>query len=181
MSKTFFENPLYVYIALGFAELILAVIWYERRHRTWIKSLIVPPVLAVVVALVAHFVVTDREQIIAAARDIAEAIEQQQFQRIPEHLDEKFVATLNGRSVGKDKVTALCNAEVDRWGITGVNFHNMSVEVTPTQARMHLTTFVFYGREGSSRTALIWDVLWIRRDGRWRIREVAEPQHGFEL
>jgi len=74
MSETFFENPLYVYIALGLVEVVLLGIWFERRAPGAARAMIVPPVLAGVVALMAHWVVTDREQIQTASQDIAEAI-----------------------------------------------------------------------------------------------------------
>ena len=61
MSETFFENPVYVYIALAVAELVLFIIWRETRTRKAALCLLIPPLLAVVIGLIAHFVVTDHE------------------------------------------------------------------------------------------------------------------------
>ena len=50
-----FEDPLYVYVALALAELVLAAVWYEKRKSAeggasaakFAPLLLVPPVLAV--------------------------------------------------------------------------------------------------------------------------------------
>jgi len=179
MSETFFENPLYVYIALGLVELVLLGIWFDRRLRGVAMTMIVPLVLAGIVALVAHLVVTDREQIEAAAQDIADAIAQKQYERIPPHLDEKFLARLHGSVVNKATVIAACNAQITRYGITKVNFHRMKVQIDGQSAKMHVTTFVFFGK--NSRTSLVWDARWVKRKDRWLVLEVSEPKQGFEL
>jgi len=179
VSETFFENPLYVYIALGLVEVVLLGIWFERRAPGAARAMIVPPVLAGVVALVAHWVVTDREQIQTASQDIAEAIVQRQYGRIAPHLDEKFLAHLHGSIVNKPAVVAVCKAQIARHGITKVNFHRMQVRVDGRRAKMHVTTFVFFGEQG--RTALVWDARWIKRGDKWLVLEVSEPKQGFDL
>ncbi len=181
MAETFFEDPIYVYFALAFTELVLGVIWYEKRTTRWALSLLIPVALAGAVVLVEQLVVTDKEQIVSAARDITEAIESRELERIPEHLDEKFVARLRGMRIGRDEVVAVCNARISRWNISGVSFGKHDVEVTGSQATMHVVTILSYGEEGSSRTSLIWDIIWVKRDGRWRILEVAEPRQGIEF
>jgi len=179
MSETFFESPLYVYAALGLAELVLAVFWYERRGRKFALAMVVPPVLAAGVALVAHLVVTDREQIESAAQDIANAIEQRRVDRIPGHFDDAFTARVAGMTITKPQVVAVCNSNVQKWDVSRVVFHKVSVEVSGSRAAMHLTTFLTYGQ--GSRTGLIWDLTWIKRGERWLILEVEEPTQGFEL
>ncbi len=83
--------------------------------------------------------------------------------------------------IGRDEVVAVCNARISRWNISGVSFGKHDVEVTGSQATMHVVTILSYGEEGSSRTSLIWDIIWVKRDGRWRILEVAEPRQGVEF
>ena len=181
MSETFFESPLYVYVTLVLAELVLGVIWYESRKGKWVLGLLGPPMLGLAVGLVEHFVVTDREQIVAAVEEIAEAVETRQLHRMPQHLDEQFTATLGGMRITKDEVVAVCNANVSKWSIREVNFHGMQVEITGREARMEVTTFLVYGREGNLRSSLMWDITWIKRQGRWLILDVAQPRHGFKL
>lgn len=179
MSETFFESPLYVYFALALGELVLGVLWHERRTRKFALAMIAPPVLAVLVGLVAWLVVTDREQIESAARDIANAIEQNQTQRIPAHLDADFTASVGGMPIRKEGVVMVCNSNIERWGIDRVTFHKVDVQVDGSRARMHLTTFLTY--DGGQRSGLIWDLEWINRGGEWLILKVAEPKQGFEL
>ena len=181
MSETFFESPLYVYVALVFAELVLAAIWRERRSTKWLKAMLIPAALAVVVAGVAHFVVTDREQIIAAARDIAEAVEADQYDRIPEHLDDEFSARVAMLTATKDDVIAAGRQRVRQYNIVSIVFHGMKIEATGDRATMHVTTILRGGDEGRQRTSLIWDVTWIDRDDRWRVLEVTSLTQGFEL
>jgi len=180
MKEAFFESPFYVYLTLAFAELVLVVVWHEKRTRAWALSLLIPVLLTGAVVLVERLVVTDREQIIAAARDIAAAVETRDLERIPQHLDDKFSAKLPGKRIDRDKAVAEINAKISRRNITGVNFRKTDIEVTGSEAKMHTTTILIYGEEGS-RTSLIWDITWIKRAGRWKILEVAEPRHGIEL
>ncbi len=180
MVETFFENPLYIYFALALAELVLVVIWYEKRTSRWVLSLVIPVVLAGVVGLVAHLVVTDRERIIAAVKDIARSVESGQLQQLPDHLDRDFTARLEGLRVGKRQVVALCNSRISRWRIRRVSFAKMKVEVASEEAKMHVVTILTYG-EDSRRTPLIWDAVWIKRGGSWLILRVAEPKHGIEF
>ena len=181
MSETFFENPLYVYVALALSEVVLVALFFERRSRRAACLLLVPAALAGVVALVAHLVRTDREKIIAAARDIADAVEAGQFDRIAAHLDDDFSASLDGRTVTKAQTVAVCTTVVKRWDITAVTFHNVTVEVTGDRAKMHLTTFISFKAAGPRRTGVIWDVRWIRRSDKWLLLEAEEPTPGFEL
>jgi len=181
MSETFFESPLYVYIALGLAELVLAAIWYERRNRHWALAMVVPPVLVVAVALVAHWVVTDREKIILAAGDIARAAEAGRLERIPPHLDEAFSSAAAGMDLRKSGVVDALEARIRRWRISAIRFNKMRVEIDDGRARMHVTTVISYGRNGDGRAFLIWDVLWAKRGDTWRILEVQSVRQGIEL
>ncbi len=181
MSETFFESPLYVYFALGLAELVLAVIWHEKRTRRWAISLAIPIVLAGVVVLVEHVVVTDREQITAAALDIADAIESRQLDRISPHLDDEFQAIFQGIPISKDGVISVCQSQISNWEIKRINFGRTVIKVDGRSATMHLNTFLVYGEKRESRTAMIWDIRWIEREAGWKMYRVSEPKQGFEF
>jgi len=181
MSETFFENPLYVYLALGFCELVLAVIWHERRAKTWGLAMLVPPVLAAVVALVAHLVVTDREQILRAARDIAQAVETNQLERIPAHLDDDFISNVPRMRLTKADVLAAFRTETKKHAIRGVKFGRTTVEIAGREAEMHTVTVIIYGEKGEGRLWMIWDVLGFKRAGGWKILEVRQLRQGIEL
>lgn len=181
MAETFFEDPTYVWITLVFAEIVLAALWYEKRTRGWALSLAAPVLLAGIVTLVAWLVVTDREQILNVSREIAAAVEDGQAERIPQHLDEDFSASILGQRIARARVVAYCNSQTRQWGIKSITFHKPNVEVTGDEATMNLTTFITYGRDGGGKTSMIWEVLWIKRSGRWRVSEVIEARQGFKL
>ena len=180
-SELFFENPAYVYLTLALAEFALLAIWYERRGRNWALSLAAPVVAAAVVALVAHLVKTDREQIVAAAEDIAAAVQARQPARIPPHLDEQFTMSLHGFTLLKADVVEVCNAETTQWGINTVKFHKVEVAVDGKRARMRIITLIYYQQGGNQPISLIWNVDWIKRSDGWKILKVDEPRQGFEL
>ena len=181
MSETFFENPVYVYISLGLAELVLAAIWHERRSRRVAWMMLIPLVLAIGVAVVEHLVVTDREQIIAAAGEMADAVEADQPDRIAEHIDDDFScrAPLLSLSITKADVVALAKTKILTHDITSVKLAKMDVEVAGRTANMHVVTMVRYGGKEGAKTPLTWDVVWIKRQSGWRVLEVTGLRHGI--
>lgn len=183
MSETFFENPIYVYIALGLAELVIAAVWYERRNRRLILAMLIPPVLAIGVAVVERLVVTDREQIMAAAGQMAEAVERRQLDRIVEHIDDEFSsgARMFSLSITKANIVAFANSRISRYSISSIKLAKVGVEVTGRTAKMHLLTMVHHGQDGRAKTPLIWDIVWIRRRDGWRMLEVTGLRQGIEF
>jgi hypothetical protein len=179
IRANFFEDPLYVYIALAFVELVLVAIWYERRTRAWAMWLLSPAVAGGLVLAVSTLVVTDREQILAAAGRIARDLEAGSLAAAGEYLDEGY------RGLGGDKQGALAagRAAIQAYRIQSIRFTRMNVEVTSRQARMHAATIIeLVSREwGSGGAALVWDVRWVKRKDGWRIVDVQEPQHRTEF
>ncbi len=181
MTELFFESPFNLYLGLGVIEFPLILIWFARRGRIRLVTLLVPPVLAGIIALVAHLVVTDREQIIAVTEDIARAVESGQTQRIAGHIDEQFTGYLHGMLVRKKELVAVCNISIEKWGISKIALHKMDVEVSSPKAKMHVNTIITYGAHGGGRAALIWNTTWIKRGKKWFVFGVQEPRTGFEL
>jgi hypothetical protein len=179
LGRTFFEDPLYVYIALVFAELVLAAIWYERRSRRWAMLLLAPVVAAGAVFAVSTLVVTDREQILAAAARIARDLEGGSVAAAQEYLDDEY------RGVGMDKQGALAlgRTAIQTYHIRSIRFTRMNVEVASRRARMRAATIIeIAAREfGSGQAPLVWEVRWIKRKAGWRIIDVEEPQQRLEL
>ena len=176
LSQLFFEDPLYVYITLAFAELVLLAIWHETRSRRWLIALAGPPVLAGIVLLVATAVVTDREQIIQAAHTIARDAEAGDVAAAQTYLDDRY----SGLGVNKPGVVAIARAFLTKYQVTHVGFTRLTVEVyRDGRATMHAATIIAFGSEG--KTAIVWDVQWVKRPAGWRILEVAEPQNKLEF
>ena len=181
MRETFFENPLWAYVVLGLAAVVLLAVFLERRTPRRAALLLVPVVLAGLTFLVERVVLTDREKIVRAAEDIAHAVETGRTEEIPRYLDGKFVARLRGLPVIKPAVVAVCRSETSAWGIVGVSLHNVQVQVTGMQAKMHVNSIISFGEGGRQRTGIIWDVLWIKRGQEWLVLEVSDPRPGLEL
>ncbi|MCJ7543682.1 MAG: hypothetical protein MUP47_03790 [Phycisphaerae bacterium] len=173
-ERAFLEDPLYVYIALGFAELVLAVIWHETRARRWSSALVVPPLLAVAVWALATWAVTDREQIIRATERIARDAEAGSVAAAEEFLDDDY------RGFGESKAGLLeaGRATLKAYPIKKVGFTRVEVTVEDTEATMHLSTIITLV-EG--KVGLAWDVRWVKRPAGWRIVSADEPTSKVEL
>jgi len=184
MSEALFENPTYIYLSLGFAVLVLAAVWYERRSKGLIWAMAIPVVLGLCVVVVAHLVVTDREQIAAAARGIAEAAESRNFQEIPQHIDDSFRMDFSPYGVGvltKEDITRRVSGEVSSYGVVKVVIGKTGIAVTGRKASMHIQIMIHYGGESGYKVPFIWDVAWIKRDDGWKVLEVTSVKQAMEL
>jgi hypothetical protein len=174
LRQAFLEDPLYIYIALGFAELVLAVIRHETRARRWSSALVVPPVLAVAVWALSTWVVTDREQIIAATERIARGVEAGSVAAAEETLDDDY----RGWAGDKAGILEAGRAALRAYPIQKVGFTRVEVTVEGTEAALRLSTIVTI-QEG--KVGLVWDVRWVKRPSGWRIVAVDEPVSKVEL
>lgn len=174
LRQAFLEDPLYVYFALGFAELVLAVIWHEKRTRRWSSALVVPPLLAAAVWALSTWVVTDREQIIRATEAIARDVEAGSVAAAEELLDDDY----RGWESTKAGLLEAGRAALKMYRIEKVGFTRMEVTVEGTEATLHVGTIITL--EGG-KAGIAWDVRWIKCPVGWRILEVSEPQSKLEL
>jgi len=179
LQEIFLEGPLGVYLALIFAEVVLAGWWYESRRGGAKLAMLVPPILAVMVLGVSTLIVTDRQEILRAAKTIARQAEAGRLEALEELLDDDYAGFGNDKAgaiaVAK---SALRNDQVYR-----VRFTRLQVQVEGGEAAMHAATVVEFGdaRFGSGRTGVIFEVRWIRRPGGWRIIHVRPPRLGVEV
>ncbi len=180
LARTFLEEPWAVYLLLGIAEIVLAIIWYERRTRRCAFLLAVPPSLAVAVFAIATLVVTDREQIIAAADQICSEISRGDFDAVGSRLDDDF----SGYWLDKQAALVAGKAAAGEFGIAGVSITQKEVTVAGRNATMQAMTVITFRHPGETReqrTALVWDIGWVKRDGKWLIRTVQEPRAALGL
>jgi hypothetical protein len=175
LGRLFFEDSLYVYITLAFAELVIGAIWHETRSRRWLVALAGPPILAGIVLAVSAWVVTDREKIIEATRAIARDAEAGSLAVAETYLDDDY----DGLGFSKAGVLAIGKAVLNAHRVKRVGFTRVTVEVTGASATMHLGTIITLAEGG--KVTLIWDVRWVKRPGGWRILHLAEPQSRLEL
>jgi len=118
-------------------------------------------------------VVTDREYIDRAARDVSAGFEKGDFPAILKHLDDRFVANFTGSMLVKRDVQAAARLEKEKWNIGRIYFTDVKIEFAGTRATMRLTTLIEGNWQGvSARNVLTWKVLWIKRQKTWLILEV---------
>jgi len=151
LQEIFLEGPLGVYLALIFAEVVLAGWWYESRRGGAKLAMLVPPILAVMVLGVSTLIVTDRQEILRAAKTIARQAEAGRL----EALEQVYRVRFTRLQVQVEGGEAAMHAA------TVVEFGD--------------------ARFGSGRTGVIFEVRWIRRPGGWRIIHVRPPRLGVEV
>jgi len=176
LETTFFESPFYVYVALGFLELVIAAVWYERRRRTWAIALVVPPLLAGVVAIVAAAVVTDREQIVNALAEIAADVEAGRVDAAEHYLDEVYA----GYGQSKAEVVAMTRSAIARYQLQSIELKRLTVTVAGGSADAEVTTHVKLQGSviGGHTMPVHWRTRWRKRPSGWRIVKVEELDVG---
>lgn len=176
LRHTLFEDPLYVYITLGIAELAIGAIGYERRTRRMAALLLIPPVLAGGAALLAWAVVTDREQIADASRDILRDVEAGRLDAVEHYLHEDFA----GKAFGSREVAVSeARKALDRYKVTSAVLRLATIEVEEGRGRMECSIVVTLS--GSDvpidRHPMNWELLWRKQPAAegnpWRIIEAT--------
>jgi len=142
-------------------------------------AILAPPLLAGGVFMLERFVVTDREQLIMHARQIAQQAQIPSVQAIEQLID----ADYRGWGFDRDGAVKLVWTSLETFSVRSVRFTKMYVEVSADRAQMHAGTIVEYsaGQFGDGHTSLIWNVEWIKRLAGWRILSADQPQQGLEL
>lgn len=168
-----FERPLYIYVAAAVAVLVLLAMWWQRRDRKLLLWMIAPVAVAGAVTLTAWLVVTDREQLKAASRDIADAVVAREVPRIMWYLDDSFEARIDRMSFSKAMVEQEVNLLVDKHRIEGINFGDYSIAIEGRRATMIVNTKIFFD---GGMDSLTWEIIWTKRPAGWRILTVGEPQ-----
>ena len=175
LKTLFFENPFYVYVTLGVAELVLAAIWWERRTPRWRQVLLIPPVLAGLVLLVERLVVTDREQLLADVREIARSLEMHQTETLDRYLDDDFRGYLGGREMDRKAAIETADQVVKGMGVSSVSLRDVEVQVNGATARMRGEAWLTFQDPniGVGRGRLDWEIVWLERGDQWRIAELV--------
>ncbi len=180
MAELLFERPLSIYIALVFLTLILGVFWITSRNKKLLLAMGIIIALGGIVGVVAHLVVTDREIIIAAARDIAQCVQDKQYDRILPHIDEDFSGRILDRRINKGTIADTAKSKVQQHNVFTIRFSRAEVEINGDTAEMDCRTMIIYGKE-NTKSPLSWDATWIKRGDRWLVKSLSGPGFGFKL
>jgi hypothetical protein len=174
LKALLFENPLKLYLLLAVAEVVVAAFWYSRRTRRWGLGMLVPVLLAVVVALTAHLVMTDREQIAAALKAIAASAEAGDLSAAAGYLDADCVgAGYRGSRLEREELILLGQQALRKYPVQTVRLSNVETKIAGANATTTLNTHVTF-RSGE-RYRLDWKVQWAKRPAGWRIVAVELP------
>lgn len=171
MQSIFTDSPTYAYVALVAAEVVLLAIWHERRTRKLALALGVPILLAGAVFVVEAMVVTDREIIEDATRQIAHDLVEGSTASVELYLDDEFGGTWASKklAIGAAKVAIMV------YKVCSIRFGRLEVEVDGDEAKMDVVTRMTIEAEAMEAPVVIgWDVRWIRRDVGWRIVQVRK-------
>lgn len=175
-KRVLFESPTYLYVALVVAELALAGIWYERRSRRVAMLLVVPILLAGVVFAIEAAVVTNREQIIEAAREIVADLNEGKTDTLDKYLDDEF----SGFYLNKKRAITVAKIELGSKNIARIKLTRIVVDVSGRTAKMRAGTAITI-KEYNTTVPILWNVYWVKRSDGWRIAGVDEPEKGVEF
>jgi len=179
LRSAFLENPLWVYVALALAALVLIALWYERRTRRLLLLLAAPPVLAAGVALLAWAVQTDREQILRVSEEIVADISAGRSEALKTYLHEDFTGVYRGRiEMDKGRALALARSEPARYAVRDIRLGPAEVEVSGGRADATGTLYVDTG--GRGRIPVHYHVEWVKIADGWRIRRADNIRAGPE-
>ncbi|MFP3937434.1 MAG: hypothetical protein ACLFVW_03760 [Phycisphaerae bacterium] len=179
IKTALFEEPFYIYVALGFAELVLLAVWYERRTPRWAMSLLAPVVLAGAVFLVEAVVETDREQITRALGEIAADAGAGRTDAGERYLADDY----KGFGGSKQQIISRADSVIKRFNVRDVNFVNLQVELRNSTARTTFSSVISLGASSDPgrRVSMVWDIRWEKRGDEWRIVDMDRPRMGMEL
>jgi hypothetical protein len=189
LKAALFENPIYLYIILAITEIVLGSMWHRRRGRRRLAYLAIPIGLAVAIFALEALVVTDREYITDALREIASEVEtfdgQPRLEAASRYLDESVVVDFGpeagGMNLTREQALLAARAVLERSPITNVRFMNLDVEVHAEAADARFATFIAFTSEelGPQNASVRWTLRWARRAGGWRIVRVDKPETGL--
>jgi len=175
VRRILFEQPVYLYVPLALAEAVLLFRWHQRRTRRSALWLAVPAVLAGLVLLLDCLVVTDREQIIAASKEIARDAQAGSVAAAEKYLDENFAGFYQSRKTALYEARQALAEHRPRL----VALSDVDLAVAGRQGEMSLTMIVVPGAGplAGRRFPLAWKIHWVKVTvgGRlvWRISSAA--------
>lgn len=172
ITTVLFEDPTWLYVALGVFEAALVALWRARPGRWAAIALPVPVVLAGAVFIVSAAVLTDGERITAAARAIARDIEAGKTDVLAEYLDDQY----RGFCGTKPRAVKTCESVIARYGPLVITFRRLEVQPAGQTAEVQATTLIVPSKRRASSlpVQMTWNVRWAKRPQGWRVvRAVA--------
>ena len=182
MKELFFEDPLWLYVLLFIAEVVMVWLWSKSRERAALLRCLIPLGLAGVVFAVATLVVTDREKIQRATDELVADAKAGRLTAFERWLDREFQGTFRSKPMNRDQALAEARRVLGRGSIKDIEIQKNEIKVQGADAYQRLQTAIrFSGGGFSGRLPMMWRIHWIRTTEGWRIYEVSEPQIGMSM
>ena len=172
ITENLCEEPIYVFITLAIAVLVLGALWHSSRKKLYLKLIAAPVVLAIAVFAMDYFIIMDREQIQDASREIATDLETGRVDAAGYYLDDKYFGYLKSKPL----LMKFAQVQLKNLKIIKVHLSHDTIHVTGKQADMTVTSVLTFDGEYKGKTALKWEIHWVKRPQGWRIDEVSAPQ-----
>jgi hypothetical protein len=182
IETTLFEDPFSIYVILVLAGAAIVVAWRAGgRSGRWLATrLLIVAVLAGGTFAIERLVVTDREQIQLALRDIAASVPAGRIDHAMTYLDEKYLGWGRNRvgaaAAVRGVVTAAVKSAVANYQVQDISLVGKPrIEVAGPLAECKVTAIITYKSEAApTKHVMAWNVKWIKRPEGWRIQG-AEP------
>lgn len=180
MKALLFEDPFWLYGILAMMEAVLAWLWWRGRERAQALRLLVPLGLGVLVFAVSTLVVTDREKIQRATKELVSHVQERRVAEVEAYLDEEFRATFQGRGLDRKEALAKLAHLLSQGRVGAVEIKQNEVEVNGPEATQRLSTVIeLRGGFGQGRLPVHFLLRWVKTGKTWRIFEIAEPSIGI--
>jgi predicted protein tyrosine phosphatase len=170
LRQTFLEQPFLVYLTSGMAELVTVAIYNKTRAPRARLMLMLWPVLAIAVGLLAAAVETDHEKVRVAWDDVEVAIAESDVARLMSRVSDRFSVT----RLNKDDLRDLAEEAGRRLPDGMLGFRNFNVEEAEAGQMTIGITAVCRPLQVSR-----WHVVFVcDPDGRWRMlsAECVKPR-----
>ena len=170
-----FEEPTWLVILLGAVTVALLVSWWLRRQRKFLLAAAVPAALGGAVLLSAWLVTTDRERIQQNAGAVAADVAAGRTGALDRFVDEQFVGQFQGMQLDKRMALEVAGRVGRNWSIEEIVLKDFDIRVQGNFASVNIQMLVITGQ---GRYPINMDLLWVRVDGEWRIRELENWRLG---
>lgn len=163
-----FENPLPIYIVLALVEVVLAWLWYTRREPKLARALVFPLAAGVIVGIVAHLVVTDREKINANLSGMAEAVKAKDFSGLGNYLHQTCYGQTPVGQINKDELLLAGREVTGRYEVSNISLSNVQTVISGANATTELDTGITLKTGESLPVSFV--MQWGRQsDGQWKL------------
>jgi hypothetical protein len=174
IETTLFEDPFYLYLALGLGAVLMGGAWFRRREAKWLLWALLPVVTGAGVFAMERAVVTERERIRIALDDIARCVQAGDLDAASAYLDEKFTGWgVGALRMGRAATVLALKGYRSAYGIAQVRYvgGRPIVLLDKDRAEGTVQTMVIYGTgDQPGRILLAWKLEWVKRPEGWRIR-----------